>query len=45
MLMYYVNDTYIGEMKSELDMKEWFLGLTVCENRTIAFDRFKTIER
>jgi hypothetical protein len=44
-LGYYVNDTYVGEMNSELDMKEWFLGLTVCGNRTIAFDRFKAIER
>lgn len=30
MLGYYVNDTYIGEIRSMLDMKEWFLGLTVC---------------
>jgi hypothetical protein len=29
MLRYYVNDTYIGEIKSVLDMKEWFLDLTV----------------
>lgn len=45
MLGYYMDDTYIGEMKSELDMKEWSPGLTVCGNRTIAFDRFKAIER
>ena len=45
MLRYYVNDTYIGEIKSVLDMKEWFLGLMVCGKRTITFDRLKAIER
>ena len=44
-LKYYLNDTYIGEIKSELDMKEWFIGLTVFGNRTIAFDRLEAIER
>ncbi|HEX9137041.1 MAG TPA: hypothetical protein VF905_08875 [Nitrospirota bacterium] len=44
-LSHSVNDTYIGEIRSVLDMKEWFLGLTVCGKRTITFDRLKAIER
>jgi hypothetical protein len=45
MLRYYVNDRYVGEIRNELDGKDWFLGLVVCGKQTVEFDRLKLIER
>ena len=45
MLRYYLNDRFIGEIKNELDMKAWYLGLAVCGKQTVEFDQFKLIER
>ena len=44
-LRYYLNDRFIGEIKNELDMKAWYLGLAVCGKQTVEFDQFKLIER
>ncbi len=44
-LRYYLNDRLIGEIKNELDMKAWYLGLAVCGKQTVEFDQFKLIER
>jgi hypothetical protein len=45
MLRYYLNDRFAGEIKNELDMKAWYLGLTVCGKQTVEFDQLKLIER
>lgn len=45
MLRYYLNDSFIGEIKNELDLKTWYLGLAVCGKQTVEFDQFKLIER
>jgi hypothetical protein len=44
-LRYYLNDRFAGEIKNELDMKAWYLGLTVCGKQTVEFDQLKLIER
>jgi hypothetical protein len=44
-LRYFVNDEYVGEIKNEFEMKDWFLGLAVCGRQTVAFDQLRLIER
>jgi hypothetical protein len=44
-LRYFVNDEYVGEIKNEFEMKDWFLGLAVCGKQTVAFDQLRLIER
>ena len=44
-LKYYVNGRYIGEIKNELDMKDWFIGLAVCGRQTVSFDQLTLTER
>jgi hypothetical protein len=45
MLRYSLNDRYVGEIKNELDLKTWYLGLAVCGRQTVEFDQLKLIER
>jgi len=44
-LRYFVNDRYVGELKNELNRKDWFLGLAVCGRETTRFDQIMLIER
>lgn len=45
MLRYSVNGQYVGEIKNELEGKDWFLGLAVCGKQTVEFDQLKLIEQ
>lgn len=45
MLRYYLNDRFVGEIKNELDLKAWYLGLAVCGKQAVEFEQFKLIER
>lgn len=44
-LRYLVNDQVVGELKNALDLKEWFLGVTVCGKQTVEFSKLRVIER
>jgi hypothetical protein len=45
MLRYYLNGRYVGEIKNELDLKTWYLGLAVCGRQTVELVEFKHVER
>jgi hypothetical protein len=44
-IRYFVNDRYAGEIKNELDGKDWFVGLEVCGKQTVEFDQLTLIEQ
>jgi hypothetical protein len=44
-MTYSVNGAPVGDVKSELDMKEFSVGVIVCDKQTAAFDLLSVVER
>ena len=40
-----LNYQFVGEVRNELDLHVWFLGIEVCGKQTAEFGRLKLIEQ